>query len=237
MSYRKVSEMLDAWQLGPFGKHPDNPILGPGRNQELGAENIYNPTAYTDGETVTLLLRAQAEDGTSAICKATSDDGVNFRVDADAVRRSREDRRPVPHGDEEHPAPLLRHAVLLGLQDAVLDGVPESAEAVANLPDRAGHGEQPGDVLDDHGLRHQAPHDPQVVPEKPASLVLHAAFMVVHAERLARRPPDHAVQLPRRQPTQIRRRQILDPGLDERRARVPSAECPGRWLVHVRRRQ
>lgn len=106
MSYRKVSEMLDAWQLGPFGKHPDNPILGPGRNPELGAENLYNPTAYTDGEAVTLLLRAQAEDGTSAICRATSDDGVNFRVDADAVLLPTEDYE-TPGGCEDPRVAVL----------------------------------------------------------------------------------------------------------------------------------
>lgn len=100
MLYCKVSEMLDAWQLGPFGKHPDNPILGPGQNPELGAENLYNPTAYTDGETVTLLLRAQAKDGTSAICRAFSDDGVNFEVDAPAVLLPSEDYE-MPGGCED----------------------------------------------------------------------------------------------------------------------------------------
>lgn len=78
------------WGLGPFTKHPGNPIM---TRQGSGWEShaIYNPTAWSDGERVYLLYRAEgpgddhARRITSRIGLAVSDDGVSFTRRAEPV--------------------------------------------------------------------------------------------------------------------------------------------------------
>jgi predicted GH43/DUF377 family glycosyl hydrolase len=72
-----------SWGLGPFVKHPGNPILTThGATWESHA--IYNPAAWSDGERVYLLYRAEGplerpqRAFTSRIGLATSSDGVHF---------------------------------------------------------------------------------------------------------------------------------------------------------------
>jgi predicted GH43/DUF377 family glycosyl hydrolase len=47
---------------GPFERYAGNPILGPsGKGWE--AKDVFNPAAWTDGETVSLLYRAEDRKG------------------------------------------------------------------------------------------------------------------------------------------------------------------------------
>ncbi len=68
---------------GPFSRFSGNPILGPtGSGWE--AKDLFNPAAWSDGETVSLLYRAEDRRGlpgrefTSRIGLARSEDGLNF---------------------------------------------------------------------------------------------------------------------------------------------------------------
>jgi beta-1,2-mannosidase len=68
---------------GPFVRHTANPILGPtGHGWE--AKDVFNPAAWTDGETVFLIYRAEDRKGlpgrefTSRLGLAHSADGVRF---------------------------------------------------------------------------------------------------------------------------------------------------------------
>jgi len=79
---------------GPFVRYDSNPILGPiGKGWE--AKDVFNPAAWTDGETVFLLYRAEDRKGlpgrefTSRLGLALSRDGFRF---------------------ERHPAPVLEAA-------------------------------------------------------------------------------------------------------------------------------
>lgn len=71
------------WGLGPFAKHPANPILAPGA-APWESHALYNPAAWSDGERVFLLYRAEGATDipgrafTSRICLATSADGLAF---------------------------------------------------------------------------------------------------------------------------------------------------------------
>lgn len=77
-----MREAMD-WGLGPFAKHPGNPILAP---TAAGWEShaLYNPTAWTDGKEVSLLYRAEGpcsfagRSFTSRIGLALSRDGIHF---------------------------------------------------------------------------------------------------------------------------------------------------------------
>jgi len=71
------------WQLGPFEKFEENPILTP-RGTTWESKDLFNPAAWSDGETVYMLYRAEDStgigdwNGTSRIGLATSTDGINF---------------------------------------------------------------------------------------------------------------------------------------------------------------
>lgn len=71
------------WQLGPFVKYDGNPILTP-QGDTWESKDVFNPAAWTDGETVYVLYRAEDStgigvwNGTSRIGMATSTDGVRF---------------------------------------------------------------------------------------------------------------------------------------------------------------
>ena len=81
--------VLAQWQLGPFEKHSNNPIITP-RGDRWESKDVFNPAAWTDEDTVFLLYRAEDStgigrwNGTSRIGLATSSDGIHF------------DRRPEP---------------------------------------------------------------------------------------------------------------------------------------------
>ena len=79
-----------SWQLGPFIKHDGNPILTP-QGSTWESKDVFNPAAYTDGETVYLLYRAEDStgigswNGTSRIGLAVSRDGVHFDREPEPV--------------------------------------------------------------------------------------------------------------------------------------------------------
>lgn len=80
----------ETWQLGPFVRHPGNPILSP-RGDAWEAKDVFNPAAWTDGERVWLLYRAEDNsgvgswNGTSRIGLASSRDGFNFTREAQPI--------------------------------------------------------------------------------------------------------------------------------------------------------
>jgi predicted GH43/DUF377 family glycosyl hydrolase len=90
----------EAWQLGPFVRYEGNPILEP-RGDTWEAKDVFNPSVWTDGETVWLLYRAEDNtgrghwNGTSRIGLATSRDGLRFERDP----------RPVLEPSEEWETP------------------------------------------------------------------------------------------------------------------------------------
>lgn len=80
---RSASAPPEAWQLGPFTKYEGNPILTP-QGDTWEAKDVFNPAAWSDGETVFMLYRAEDStgigdwNGTSRLGLATSDDGIHF---------------------------------------------------------------------------------------------------------------------------------------------------------------
>ena len=73
----------DDWQIGPFEKHAGNPIVAP-QGTTWEAKDVFNPAAWTDGETIFMLYRAEDTtgigrwNGTSRLGLARSTDGVTF---------------------------------------------------------------------------------------------------------------------------------------------------------------
>lgn len=71
------------WQLGPFTKYEGNPIITP-QGSDWEAKDVFNPAAWSDGETIYMLYRAEDStgigdwNGTSRIGLAESADGYNF---------------------------------------------------------------------------------------------------------------------------------------------------------------
>lgn len=80
----------DTWQLGPFTKYAGNPILLP-QGDTWEAKDLFNPTAWTDGETIYLFYRAEDTtgigiwNGTSRIGLARSTDGVTFEREPEPI--------------------------------------------------------------------------------------------------------------------------------------------------------
>ncbi len=80
----------DNWQIGPFEKYTDNPILTPQGNT-WEAKDVFNPAAFSDGETIYMLYRAEDStgigdwNGTSRIGLATSKDGYHFEREPEPV--------------------------------------------------------------------------------------------------------------------------------------------------------
>jgi len=78
------------WQLGPFEKYTENPIITP-RGDQWESKDVFNPAAWTDGNTVYLLYRAEDStgigrwNGTSRIGLATSSDGIHFNRRSEPV--------------------------------------------------------------------------------------------------------------------------------------------------------
>lgn len=98
MSYHRASEIVRGWELGPFAKHPGNPIIAP-EDVPL-ARNVLNPSAWSDGDGVTLFLRVQDEGMTSRIHVARSADGVSFDIDPNPILEPTEDYE-LPGGCED----------------------------------------------------------------------------------------------------------------------------------------
>ena len=100
-----VSTISSDWQLGPFDKHENNPIMMPQGNT-WESKDIFNPTAYTDGEQVYLLYRAEDStgigqwNGTSRIGIAKSTDGVTFEREIAPILSPTEDYE-LPGGCED----------------------------------------------------------------------------------------------------------------------------------------
>ena len=73
----------EGWEIGPFTKHDGNPILAP-QGSTWESKDVFNPAAWTDGDTIFLLYRAEDStgigrwNGTSRIGLATSRDGISF---------------------------------------------------------------------------------------------------------------------------------------------------------------
>ncbi len=94
-----------AWQVGPFEKYEGNPILTP-QGETWQAKDVFNPAAWTDGETVYMLYRAEDTtgvgrwNGTSRIGLATSRDGLRFERDPEPVLVPSEDWE-IPGGCED----------------------------------------------------------------------------------------------------------------------------------------
>ena len=77
------SERQVDWQLGPFQKYDGNPIIVP-QGDSWESKDVFNPAAWTDGETIYMLYRAEDStgigdwNGTSRIGLAESTDGYHF---------------------------------------------------------------------------------------------------------------------------------------------------------------
>ncbi|MGI8586211.1 MAG: glycoside hydrolase family 130 protein [Chloroflexia bacterium] len=94
-----------AWGFGSFQKYSGNPIIEP-TGEGWEAYSIYNPAAWTDGEKVYLLYRAEGPTEfpgrafTSRIGLAVSEDGVHFTREARPVFEPTEDYE-IPGGCED----------------------------------------------------------------------------------------------------------------------------------------
>lgn len=80
----------DNWQLGPFERYEGDPILTP-RGNSWEAKDVFNPAAWSDGETIYMLYRAEDStgvriwNGTSRVGLAKSSDGINVTREPDPV--------------------------------------------------------------------------------------------------------------------------------------------------------
>ncbi|HKK66632.1 MAG TPA: glycoside hydrolase family 130 protein, partial [Bacteroidales bacterium] len=78
------------WQLGPFEKFEGNPIMTP-RGDSWESKDLFNPAAWSDGETIYMLYRAEDSagigqwNGTSRVGLATSTNGIDFNREPDPV--------------------------------------------------------------------------------------------------------------------------------------------------------
>jgi predicted GH43/DUF377 family glycosyl hydrolase len=94
-----------SWQLGPFERYESNPIITP-RGNTWESKDVFNPAAWSDGETIYMLYRAEDStgigiwNGTSRIGLATSTDGVNFVRETDPVLEPTEEWE-LPGGAED----------------------------------------------------------------------------------------------------------------------------------------
>jgi len=85
-----TSADTDSWQLGPWTKYENNPILTSG-DFEWESKNVLNPTAIVKDGKIYLLYRAQTHDMTSYIGMAVSEDGFNFVKEKEPVLFPTED--------------------------------------------------------------------------------------------------------------------------------------------------
>lgn len=99
------SQESEDWQLGPFERYAENPILTPQGNS-WEAKDVFNPAAWSDGETIYMLYRAEDStgvgiwNGTSRVGLATSNDGLNFTREPEPIYEPVEDWE-LPGGAED----------------------------------------------------------------------------------------------------------------------------------------
>ena len=99
------TESDKSWQLGPFEKYEGNPILTP-QGDSWEAKDLFNPAAFSDGDLVTMLYRAEDStgvgewNGTSRIGLATSSDGIHFERRPDPIYEPVDDFE-LPGGTED----------------------------------------------------------------------------------------------------------------------------------------
>lgn len=101
----ETNHFNENWQLGPFEKFEGNPILTP-RGDSWESKDLFNPAAWSDGETIYMLYRAEDStgigqwNGTSRIGLAISTDGINFNREPDPVLEPSESWE-LPGGTED----------------------------------------------------------------------------------------------------------------------------------------
>ena len=147
-----------------------------------------------------------------------------------------------PVAEKEDAAPFLGDAVFLGAEYPGVHVVSELGQFGKNSLDGmpAPRGGDAGDVLHHDPLRPQPLDDAQVLVEQPAALVMHAALVVVDAERLAGRAADQAVQFTLREPRGVKDvpgGNIFDRAGKKRRFGVARGERFGGVRVDVVTRQ
>ncbi len=95
----------DNWELGPFERYDGNPILTP-RGNSWEAKDVFNPAAWSDGDTIYMLYRAEDStgvgiwNGTSRVGLAKSKDGINFTREPEPVYEPIEEWE-LPGGSED----------------------------------------------------------------------------------------------------------------------------------------
>src|SRR6056297_2023244 len=100
-----TADSAEHWQLGPFEKYDGNPILTP-QGDSWEAKDLFNPAAFSDGETIFMLYRAEDStgvgdwNGTSRIGLATSSDGFHFERRPDPIYEPMDDFE-LPGGTED----------------------------------------------------------------------------------------------------------------------------------------
>lgn len=97
--------LTDQWQLEGFVKFDANPILTP-QGDTWQSKDVFNPAAWSDGETIYLLYRAEDStgigdwNGTSRIGLATSSNGYHFIREPEPVFEPEEEWE-LPGGAED----------------------------------------------------------------------------------------------------------------------------------------
>jgi len=100
-----TADSAENWQLGPFEKYDGNPILTP-QGDSWEAKDLFNPAAFSDGESIFMLYRAEDStgvgdwNGTSRIGLATSSDGFHFERRPDPIYEPMDDFE-LPGGTED----------------------------------------------------------------------------------------------------------------------------------------
>jgi len=100
-----TADSAENWQLGPFEKYDGNPILTP-QGDSWEAKDLFNPAAFSDGESIFMLYRAEDStgvgdwNGTSRIGLATSSDGFQFERRPDPIYEPMDDFE-LPGGTED----------------------------------------------------------------------------------------------------------------------------------------
>jgi len=124
------------WQLGPFEKFEGNPIMTP-RGDSWESKDLFNPAAWSDGETIYMLYRAEDSagigqwNGTSRIGLATSTNGIDFNREPDPVLEPSEPWE-LPGGTEDPRVVKIEGTFYL--TNTAYDG--ETARlAIASSPD------------------------------------------------------------------------------------------------------
>lgn len=90
LSCASSNRQTDSWQIRPFEKYDGNPILT-ATGSSWQSKDVFNPTAWTDGNRIYLLYRAEDStgigqwNGTSRIGLATSTDGISFEREEEPV--------------------------------------------------------------------------------------------------------------------------------------------------------